>query len=321
MNPSALRRLLLGLLLLASMLIFPLARAASQRTPTNDLDLRFWLENAVWQHRYETDDVCRAFEMDRSAVGAALQRLDISPTNRPARSQRGPLKVLPYPGGRHPRIGFLDGAINPQRDTKVSVFTPWDDASYVVLDLPEAIWSNLGLLYLAHTHVPTIWSKQGVTLEPLEWNRNLGGLLDYERRLPNGVKFGAEVFPRRDGVQMELWLTNDSTNQLSDLRVQMCAMLKGAVGFNAQTNANKFSRKPYACCRSEDGRRWIIMGWDPCDRVWANEPVPCLHSDPKFPDCPPGETRRVRGWFSFYEGTNMAAELNRLDKIGWQKAK
>jgi hypothetical protein len=52
------------------------------------------------------------------------------------------LFVLPYPGGRHPRIGFLDGAVNPQRETKISVSTPWDEQSYVVVDLPEAIWSN-----------------------------------------------------------------------------------------------------------------------------------------------------------------------------------
>ena len=70
--------------------------------------------------------------------------------------------MLPYPGGRHPRIGFLEGAIDPQRETKLSVFTPWHDSSYVVADVPEAIWSNLGLTYLAHTHIPTIWTAQKI---------------------------------------------------------------------------------------------------------------------------------------------------------------
>src|SRR5512132_4391795 len=32
------------------------------------------------------------------------------------------LPVRPYPGGRHPRIGFLDGAIEPMRGTKASIF-------------------------------------------------------------------------------------------------------------------------------------------------------------------------------------------------------
>src|SRR4029450_3863677 len=90
------------------------------------------------------------------------------------------LKVLPYPGGRHPRIGFLDGAIRPQRETKFSAFLPWDLSQYVVVDVPEAIWIKRGkdreLLYLAHTDVLTIWTRQGISLEPLEWNRESGSL-------------------------------------------------------------------------------------------------------------------------------------------------
>src|SRR5205823_8047365 len=110
----------------------------------------------------------------------------ISESSRQKRKPGAPLVVMPYPGGRHPRIGFLDGAVNPQRETKVSVFTPWDERSYVVVDVPEAIWSNLGLTYLAHTHVPTVWSKQGITLPPLEWNRRRNGVFDIIRTLPNG---------------------------------------------------------------------------------------------------------------------------------------
>jgi hypothetical protein len=69
----------------------------------------------------------------------------------------------------------------------------WDPASYVVLDVPEAIWSNLSLTYLAHTHVPTIWSKTNVTLPRLEWNRRADGVFKFERALPNGIVFGVEA--------------------------------------------------------------------------------------------------------------------------------
>src|SRR5262249_46235817 len=156
--------------------------------------------------------------------------------------------VLPYPGGRHPRIGFLDGAIRPQRETKASVFTPWDDASYVVVDLPEAIFSNLGLTYLAHTHVPTLWTKQGIDLEPLEWNRRAGGMLESSRMLPKGIAFGAKITPSTDAVRMELSLTNGTAERLSDLRVQVCVMLKGAAGFDEQSNDNKVFSAPYVAC-------------------------------------------------------------------------
>jgi hypothetical protein len=282
------------------------------RPPANDAELTYWLRNMVWYHRFTVEEITSATGLDEKAVREALRRFDITPSNRPARSADGPLLVVPYPGGRHPRIGFLDGAIRPQRETKVSVFTPWDESSYVVADVPEALWSNLGLTYLAHTHIPTVFDKQGLTLPPLEWTRRRDGSLECARVLPNGIGFGTHVRPGHDGVRMEMTLTNGTDKLLTDLRVQNCVMLKGATGFNALTNANKVIAKPFVACHSEDGQRWVISAWEPCDRPWANAPVPCLHSDPKFPDCPPGQSRSLRGWLSFYSGTNITAEFQRL---------
>jgi len=290
------------------------------RRPNSDDDLRYWLQNMVWYHRFSTEEIKAATGLGDNEIPAALKRFGIAPDNKPKRASGAPLQVLPYPGGRHPRIGFLDGAVNPQRETKISVFTPWDEQSYVVVDVPEAIWSNLGLTYLAHTHVPTIWTQQKIGLEPQEWNRRGDGTLDIERKLPNGIIFGAKVVPATNGVRMELWLTNGTKETLRDLRVQNCVMLKGAKGFEQQTNDNKVLASPYVACRSSDGKRWIVSAWEPIHRTWANPPVPCLHADPKFPDCAPGETKRLRGWLSFYEGTDIEAEFRRIDGIGWRGA-
>jgi prepilin-type processing-associated H-X9-DG protein len=224
-----------------------------------------------------------------------------------------------HPGGVN--VLFLDGAVRPQRETKVSVFAPWDETSYVVVDIPEALWSNLGLTYLAHTHVPTVWSKQDIELERREWTRNKDGTFEIERQLPNGIVFGAKIIPSREAVRMELWLTNGTKGPLSDLRVQNCVMLKGAPGFEEQTNDNKVFSKSYVAVQNKAGNRWIITAWEPCDRAWGNAPCPCLHSDPKFPDCAPGKTERLRGWLSFYEGTEIQKELDRIDATGWKRAK
>ena len=48
--------------------------------------------------------------------------------------------------------------------------------------------------------------------------------------------------------------------------------------------------------------------------------MPCLHSDPKFPDSAPGESKRLRGWLSFYQGTNVQAEFDRILKLDWLAA-
>lgn len=294
------------------------APAGNVRRPASEDELRYWLQNMVWQHRFTTGEIAAATGLSDAEIAAALKKFDIRPETKPARKAGGPLLVVPYPGGRHPRIGFLEGAVDPQRETKISVFTPWDETSYVVADIPEAIWSNLGLTYLAHTHVPTLWTKQGIELPRQEWNRRANGTLDCERKLPNGIVFGTRVIPGREGVRMELWLTNGTDAPLSDLRVQNCVMLKGAAGFEEQTNDNKVFQKPYCAARSTAGNRWVITAWEPCHRPWGNKKCPCLHSDPKFPDCAPGATQRVRGWLSFYEGTDIDAEFRRIDATGWK---
>jgi hypothetical protein len=284
------------------------------RPPKDDADLRFWLENMVWHHRFTMDEIRVATGLTAGEIEAAQTRFGITQNTRPARVD-DTLKALPYPGGRHPRTGFLDGAIDPQRETKVSVFTPWDDASYVVVDVPEAIWCQSGLLYLAHTHVPTLWTKQNVTLPHQEWRRLADGTLESERVLPNAVAFGTRVAVERDAVHFEMWLRNGSEETLTDLRVQNCVMLKAAHGFTAQTNENKRLENPFAIVRSSIGDRWIITAWERCQRAWANPPVPCLHSDPQFPDCAPGQTARLRGWLWFYEGNAIDAELARLKAL------
>jgi polysaccharide deacetylase len=207
--------------------------------------------------------------------------------------------VLPYPGGRPLRLGFQEGAINPLRGTKASVFLlPWDRDSYVVVDLPEAIFSNLGLLFLAHTHVPTIWNGKNVIIENTDWIREKNGLRS-EWRLPNRVDFGAQIQPAGKRIEMELWLRNGTENPLEKLRTQICALLKEAKGFNSQSSQNKVFGKTKATVRSDDGKRTIVTEWERCGRTWGNAACPCMHSDPILPDCAPGETVRVRGYLSF----------------------
>jgi hypothetical protein len=170
-----------------------------------------------------------------------------------------------------------------------------------VIDVPEAIFADGKLLFLAHTHVPTVWDEQNVIIENVDWIREDGPSLRSQWRLPNGVEFGARV-THGERIEMELWLKNGTAQPLTRLRAQICVMLKGVAGFNQQTNDNKILREPVAEVRS--GERRIVTEWERCGRaygtrVWANPPCPCMHSDPGLPDCAPGETVRVRGWLRF----------------------
>ena len=70
---------------------------------------------------------------------------------------------------------------------------------------------------------------------------------------------------------------------------------------------------------TQGASNYLITALDREARAWGNAQCPCLHSDPKFPDCPPDQTVRVRGWLSFYEGTDIHAEFRRIDLTGWRQ--
>jgi peptidoglycan/xylan/chitin deacetylase (PgdA/CDA1 family) len=259
-------------------------------------DMPYWIASMRAHHytRTEAAVVCGQPENEVEYVPASDPPLEGRPV------------VLPYPGGRHPRIGFLEGAIDPMRGTKASIFLPWDPASYVVVDLPEAIFANTGLLFLAHTHVPTIWNDRNKTIENVDWRRLENGGLTSRWLLPGGIALGASIEPHERRVDMELFLENGGSQALTSIRAQVCVLLKAASGFNAQTNDNKVLQKPIAGARNGD--RWILTSWQDCGRVWANPPVPCFHSDPLLPDCAPGQTVRVRGRLWFHEGKDIGGE-------------
>ena len=283
-------------------------------------DIAYWMETMLHGHRYATAEAALVSGLPEDQVAPYAAKFAPS-QEAPSPPSADKLNVRPYPGGRHPRIGFLEGAIDPQRGTKASVFLPWDPAQYVVVDLPEAIFSNLGLLYLAHTHVPTIWNDQNVVIENVDWvrepspRRPTGGLaaggLRHQWELPNNVSFGASIQPGPGQVDMELWLRNGTEEPLTKLRTQICVMLKGAPDFNEQTLDNKIFREPVAAVRSEDGKRWILTAWQRTGRSWGNRNCPCFHADPVLPDCAPGKTVRIKGRLWFYEGEDIEAEITR----------
>jgi len=291
-------------------LVLPTEMAATRA------ELPYWLENMVRYHHFTWSEAAQVTGLGALALKARANQIGFDRSQQaPTTDKEKAIRVLPYPVGRHPRNGFREGAILPQRGTKVSIFLPWDQSSYVVVDLPEAIFSNLGLTYLAHTHIPTIWDERNIWLENVDWERRLDGSLSRLERLPNQITLGASVRASAGVVEMELWLRNDSSKMLTGLRTQICVMLAGAPDFDRQNNDHKLFRSPVAAARSATGDRWILTAWNRCGRAWGNPPVPCLHADPVLPDCPPGQEVRVRGRLWFYEGNHIERELDRVQKL------
>lgn len=278
------------------------AKNARVVEPTDELNR--WLDNMIIDHQFSAIEVRNATGLDLSRAQSEVDKRNAAISGERLAPAKAVVKLLPYPCGRHPRRGFLDGAIAPQRETKISVFPPWTNGGYVVVDVPEAVFSNLGLTYLAHEHIPTIWDNQNVALPRLEWSSEEDGL-SVRRTLPNGIVIASKAQKTADGVKVKIELINGTDTKLTGLRVQVCTMLKGLIGFNQQEPLETVVRKPYIAVRGAGGNRWLVTSWTPCQRVWANPPVPCIHSDPIFPDCEPGETVTVDGELRFYEGPNV----------------
>ena len=266
-------------------------------------NLDAWLE-IMAAHDYSAAEVASVCGVD---LEEAEQLLRSARSNVSA--NRASSRILPYPGGRHPRIGFLDGAIDPQRGTKVSVFTPW--GGYVVVDVPEAIFSNLGLTFLAHTHIATIWDNANIVIENVDWQKRSDGGLEFNRALPNGIRFGTVVQPNGNAANFRLWLENGTALPLTGLRTQVCALLKGASGLDAQSEEYKIFQPPFAAAKVAADGRWVIVAFDRCGRAWGNAECPCIHADPVFPDAAPGQRVEVNGRIWFYEGKDIEAEFAR----------
>jgi peptidoglycan/xylan/chitin deacetylase (PgdA/CDA1 family) len=273
-------------------------------------DPQFWLRTMTNDHHYTPEEIQHVFGYGERQLN---EMVTAHPKIASADAPENALRLRPYPGGRHPRIGFLDGMIDPQRGTKVSVFTPWEDGGYVVFDVPEAVFSNLGLTFLAHTHIPTIWDDQDKRIENVDWERHGDSRLSFTRELPNGIRFGSEIELQNDGVEAVMWLENGTDKPLTKLRTQVCAMLKAAPGFERQSQKDKQYGNSVAVAKALDTDRFVLVAFDHCGRTWGNKDCPCIHADPVFPDAAPGQRVEVKGRLWFYEGSNIEGEIRKAE--------
>ncbi len=305
-------------LLMTSVIVLLASVINAEPIQDENADTEFWFKNALFYHKFTIEETANATGLSIDEVNHLAAYFSINDIQVFTHKLREPLLILPYPGGRHPRIGFRDGAINPQRGTKISIFLPWQSAGYIVLDLPEAIWTDLGLTFLAHTHIPTIWDKKEVSLPCLEWKYKDNGRLMNELTMPNGITFKGKVIPQIDGVKLELSLKNGTKKTLSYIQAQICLMFKGAPEFSRQTNKNKLRIGRFVVCRSKNEKKRIAMTWEK-GKLWFNPQVPCMHSDPIFPEVESGKTVKTRGYIFIYTGTDIQTEITRWESIAVQR--
>jgi hypothetical protein len=238
-------------------------------------------------------------------------------------------------------IALLPGQWRPDNvfEHVAWVRTPWSEPAlpdFVFLDFPEAIFCNLGLLYLGHRNprFPAVYGD----LPRVPWKKERGKLY-YDRVLPNGVEFGGRLGKVDPSiVSLEIYIENGSDGELTDIKLQTCALLKHTKAFSRDTADNKFVHTPAGgwepfnqARRAKDEQGRFRLGWragpaaadlpvmvtvsDRSDRLIAltwydaayslicNPAHPCMHADPALADIPRGMRETIHGELIFFDGT------------------
>ncbi|MEO2046652.1 MAG: hypothetical protein ABGX16_08770 [Pirellulales bacterium] len=216
------------------------------------------------------------------------------------------------------------------------VSPPWPSQDYLWLDFPEAIFTSQGLIYLSHINPPihTVYPS----LPRVPWKKVSGGI-GFDRTLPNNISFGGRV-TRGVGptVDLELHISNESQQELTQITLQTCTFLRSIQEFADYSQDNKFVHTPAtgwtpmqvastskevagdyrvgwrtsgklvadlpcAVVISNRAKRLVAMTWfkDTLSLV-GNPGHPCFHADPKFPDLPSGASASIRGKLIFFDG-------------------
>ena len=216
------------------------------------------------------------------------------------------------------------------------VSPPWPSQDYVWLDFPEAIFTDRGLIFLSHINpdAPSLYHD----LPKVPWEITPEGM-QFERMLPNGVRFGGSVTRASDrAVDLGLWIENGSGKPLREITLQTCAFLRACREFADFTQDNKFVHTPDAGWlpfaeaqkRGDVPGGRVSLGWrsGPCAVDWpimavmsnkaprllamtwyehtlslvGNPGHPCMHADPFFPDLAPGARHAIEGTLLFFDG-------------------
>ena len=211
----------------------------------------------------------------------------------------------------------------------------WPSQDYLWLDMPEAIFTRQGLLFLSHVNPPFPVKYPSPPAVP--WKEVPGGMA-YERKLPDGISFSVRIVKADRAVEIELSMQNRGEHPINDITLQTCVFLRAAREFSQRTadtklvhvagrgwlpfmkalklkdakgtvrlgwrSGPKIADLPVILTTSSEAKRLVAFSWgkDTFSLV-CNPNHPCMHADPALPDLEPGGNAVIKGKVIFFEGS------------------
>jgi len=223
----------------------------------------------------------------------------------------------------------------------------WPSQDYFWLDFPEAIFTQQGLLFLSHIN-PSHPTVTPPNLPAVQWQEIPGGIA-YQRTIPHWITFGGKIVRTEQGVDLELFIRNNSDGLLNGIILQTCVYLRAIKEFAEYTADNKYvhvadhgwipilqaqslnAKKdkyaigwrggvrnvdlPVIVTFSADKKRLTAFTWfENTNSLITNPKHPCMHADPTLPDLQPGQSAVIYGKLLFFEGS--LAEFDKALKAG-----
>lgn len=172
-------------------------------------------------------------EVLRGSVTFTVQAIAPWQAGPPRRIRLTPVQVE---GGMEKDTNLAEGQYQEFPAIRFDMQAPWMTAGSVHLRFPEVLRSSLGCHF-----VEGRWGGEN-SLEPLHymdaypmWKTNpRTGAISYNKRLPEGVEFGATITPGFDVVDLEFRFANRAPSTVSFASADMCLNFLDADDFNGQ---------------------------------------------------------------------------------------
>lgn len=267
-----------------------------------------WLDNMIIDHRYTAHEIHNATRM---SVDHAEQ--EIATRASPDRTYSD-VRTRPYPGGRYLGIGGRHDQAVPPRNLLMSVFAPWADGGYAVVELPRSL--AVGNTSLIDTTSETVTTR--VRSKTREW-QNIGSGWEALHQLDDGSSLHALVTPSARGALFRLShnapANADSTGE--DLTLTTVVQLQAVDGLNLRERLHRVERPPLVAFRGERSDRWLITGWQDLREITelSYQPSLSIIADMTDQDADEVGSKVTIGGLWFYEGEDVGQALAACERL------